>query len=83
MQNIQDQLNTIIKLFNNGDKQNAFNKISLILPTNEKNIELLLRQYICLVYSSLTKEKLIMKQDKKLVLTHFFQILRIKIYSKI
>ena len=38
MQNIQDQLNTIIKLFNNGEKQNALNKISLLLTTNEKNI---------------------------------------------
>ena len=39
MQNIQDQLNTIIKLFNNGEKQNAFNKIDLLLQTNKKNLE--------------------------------------------
>ena len=42
MQNIQDQLNNIIKLFNNGEKQKALNKISILLTTNEKNIELLL-----------------------------------------
>ena len=49
MQNIQDQLNTIIKLFNNGEKQNAFNKIDLLLQTNEKNLEfLLLHAKICI-----------------------------------
>jgi Flp pilus assembly protein TadD len=42
MQNIKDQLNTIVKLFNNGEKQIALNRISLLVPTNEKNIELLL-----------------------------------------
>ena len=42
MQNIKDQLNTIVKQFNNGEKQIALNKISLLLQTNKKNIELLL-----------------------------------------
>ncbi|MDB4860158.1 hypothetical protein OAI01_01205 [Alphaproteobacteria bacterium] len=42
MQNIKDQLNTILELFNNGEKQIALNKISLLVPTNKKNIELLL-----------------------------------------
>ena len=42
MQNIKDQLNTIVKLFNNGEKQIALNRISLLVPTNKKNIELLL-----------------------------------------
>ena len=42
MQNIKDQLNTIVKQFNNGEKQIALNKISLLLQTNKNNIELLL-----------------------------------------
>ena len=41
MQNIKDQLNTIVKLFNNGEKKNAFEKINLLLPGNEKNIDFL------------------------------------------
>ena len=49
MQNIKDQLNTIVKLFNSGEKQIALNKISLLLQTNQKNIELfLLHAKICI-----------------------------------
>ena len=56
MQNIQDQLNTIIKLFNNGEKQNAFNKIDLLLQTNEKNLEfLLLHAKICINLNKINK----------------------------
>ena len=29
MQNIKDQLNTVVKLFNSGEKQKAFEKIKL------------------------------------------------------
>ena len=46
MQNIQDQLNTIVKLFNNGQKIIALNKTSLLISTNKKNIELFLSRVI-------------------------------------
>ena len=42
MQNISDHLIAIINLFNNGEKQNALNKINLLLTNNEKHIDLLL-----------------------------------------
>ena len=41
MQNINDQLNTIVNLFNNGEKQKALNEINVLL-SNNKNIDLLL-----------------------------------------
>ena len=56
MQNIQDQLNTIIKLFNNGEKQNALNKVNLLLQTNEKNLDfLLLHAKICINLNQIDK----------------------------
>ena len=56
MQNIKDQLNTIVKLFNNGEKQIALNKISLLVPNNEKNIELLLlHAKICINLNEINK----------------------------
>ena len=42
MQNINDQLNTIVNLFNNGEKQKALNEINVLLSNNNKNIDLLL-----------------------------------------
>jgi len=42
MQNISDQLIAIINLFNNGEKQNALKKASLLLTHNEKHIDLLI-----------------------------------------
>ena len=42
MQNINDQLNTIVNLFNNGEKQKALNEINVLLSNNNKNMDLLL-----------------------------------------
>ena len=36
MQNIKDQLNTVIKLFNSGEKQKAFEKINLLTAGMKK-----------------------------------------------
>ena len=42
MQNITDQLNIVLKLFNSGEKQKAFEKINLLVSGNNKNINCLL-----------------------------------------
>ena len=56
MQNTKDQLNIIVKLFNNGEKQNALNKISLLLTLNKKNIDiLLLHAKICINLNEIDK----------------------------
>jgi hypothetical protein len=36
MQNITDQLNIVLKLFNSGEKQKAFEKINLLVSGNSK-----------------------------------------------
>ena len=72
MQNIQDQLNTIIKLFNNGDKKNAFYKINLLLPTNKKNIEfLLLHAKICISLNEINKANSSLEKILKLKLNNY------------
>ena len=49
MQNINDQLNTVIKLFNSGEKQKALKKINILLTDNKKNIDFLsLHAKICI-----------------------------------
>ncbi len=49
MQNIKNQLNTVVKLFNSGEKQNALNQINLLLPLYNKNIDVLsLHAKICI-----------------------------------
>ena len=56
MQNIKDQLISVVKLFNNGEKQKAFDKINLLLPTYEKNIDfLLLHAKICINLNEIDK----------------------------
>ena len=56
MQNTKDQLNIIVKLFNNGEKQNALNKIGLLLTLNKKNIDvLLLHAKICINLNEIDK----------------------------
>ena len=56
MQNIKDQLNTIVKLFNNGEKQNALKKINLLLKGDEKNIDFLsLHAKICIDLNEIDK----------------------------
>ena len=60
MQNIKDQLNTVIKLFNNGEKQKALTKINLLKAGNEKNIAFLtLHAKICINLNELIKQILV------------------------
>ena len=42
MQNIKDQLNTVVKLFNNGEKQKAFKEINFLVLKNGENKNCLL-----------------------------------------
>ena len=56
MQNIKDQLNKVIKLFNNGEKQKALEKINLLLTDNTKNIDCLsLHAKICINLNEIDK----------------------------
>jgi tetratricopeptide (TPR) repeat protein/ADP-heptose:LPS heptosyltransferase len=56
MQNITDQLNTVLKLFNRGEKQKAFEKINLLILENDKNINcLLLHSKICINLNEIDK----------------------------
>ena len=56
MQNIKDQLNTVLKLFNKGDKQKAFEKINFLVLRNNKNINfLLLHAKICINLNEIDK----------------------------
>ena len=51
MQKFGDKLNSIIKLFNNGEKQKALSEINLLLADNSKNIDLLLlHAKICIYF---------------------------------
>ena len=72
MQNIKDQLNTIVKLFNNGEKQIALNKLSLLLPSNKKNIELLLMHAkICINLNEINKSNFSLEKILKLDLNNY------------
>ena len=72
MQNIQDQLNSVIHLFNHGEKQNALNKISLLLNQNEKNIDvLLLHAKICINLNEIDKAIYSLEKILKLDLNNF------------
>ena len=56
MQNIKDQLNIVLKLFNSGEKQKAFEKINLLVSGNNKNINcLLLHAKICINLNEISK----------------------------
>ena len=56
MQNITDQLNIVLKLFNSGEKQKAFEKINLLVSGNNKNINcLLLHAKICINLNEITR----------------------------
>ncbi len=56
MQNIKDQLNTVVKLFNNGEKQKAFNEINfLVLKNGENKNCLLLHAKICINLNEIDK----------------------------
>ena len=72
MQNIKDQLSTIVKLFNNGEKQNAFNKIKHLLLANEKNIDfLLLHAKICINLDEINEANSSLEKILKLDLNNF------------
>ena len=72
MQNIKDQLNIIVKLFNNGEKQNALNKIDLLLRVNKKNINLLLlHAKICINLNKIDKANFSLEKILKLDLTNY------------
>jgi tetratricopeptide (TPR) repeat protein len=72
MQNIKDQLNTIINLFNNGEKQNAFHKINLLLPGNEQNIDfLLLHAKICININEIDKANSSLEKILKLDINNY------------
>ena len=72
MQNIKNQLNTIVKLFNNGQKQIALNKISLLVTTNGKNIELLLlHAKICINLNEINKANSSLEKILKLDLNNY------------
>jgi len=56
MQNITDQLNRVLKLFNRGEKQKAFEQINLLVSGNNKNINcLLLHAKICINLNEVAK----------------------------
>ncbi len=56
MKNISDNLNLVVKLFNQGEKQKALNKISLLLDNNKNNEELLiLHAKICVNLNEIEK----------------------------
>ena len=81
MQNIKDQLNTIVKLFNNGEKEIALNIINLLLPSNEKNIELLfLHAKICINLNEISKAN---KNLKILHYCFYFKTLLIYVYHSL
>jgi len=72
MQNIKDKLNIIVKLFNDGEKQNALNKIDLLLPINEKNIDLLLlHAKICINLNKIDKANFSLEKILKLDLSNY------------
>ncbi|MDC0625116.1 hypothetical protein OAP76_05565 [Alphaproteobacteria bacterium] len=56
MQNIKDQLNKVVKLFNDGEKLKALEKINLLIIRNDKNINfLLLHAKICINLNEIDK----------------------------
>src|SRR6056300_777378 len=56
MHNITNQLNTVLKLFNRGEKLKAFEKINLLILENDKNINcLLLHSKICIYLNEIDK----------------------------
>ncbi len=56
MENISNKLTSVINLFNNGEKQNALNKLNLLLINDEKNLELLLMHAkICINLNEIDK----------------------------
>ena len=72
MQNIKNQLSTIIKLFNNGKKQNALKIINTLLLDNEKNINvLLLHAKICINLNKIDKANTSLEKILDLDLNNF------------
>ena len=72
MQNINDQLNTIVNLFNNGEKQKALNEINILLSNNNKNIDLLLlHAKICINLDKIDKANSSLKKILNLDLNNY------------
>ena len=72
MQNINDQLNTVVKLFNNGEKQTALNKINILLSSNKKNAGLwLLHAKICINLNEINKANSSLKKILNLDLNNY------------
>ena len=72
MQNINDQLNTIVNLFNNGEKQKALNEINVLLSNNNKNIDLLLlHAKICINLDKIDKANSSLKKILNLDLNNY------------
>ncbi|MDB0003038.1 tetratricopeptide repeat protein [Alphaproteobacteria bacterium] len=72
MQNIKDQLNTVVKLFNSGEKQKAFEKINLLITGNNKNINcLLLHAKICINLNEINKANSSLEKILKLDLDNY------------
>ena len=72
MQKIKNQLNSIIKLFNSGKKQNALNKINILLATNKKNLDLLLlHAKICINLNEINKANSSLEKILKLDLDNY------------
>ena len=72
MQNINDQLNTIVNLFNNGEKQKALNEINVLLSNNKKNIDLLLlHAKICINLDEIDKANSSLKKILNLDLNNY------------
>ncbi|MDC0342854.1 hypothetical protein OAN10_01265 [Alphaproteobacteria bacterium] len=56
MQNIKTQLNKVVKLFNNGEKQKAFEEINFLILENGKDLNcLLLHTKICISLNEIDK----------------------------
>jgi tetratricopeptide (TPR) repeat protein len=72
MQNITDQLTTIVKLFNNGEKLKALNEINVLLFNNNKNIDILLLQAkICINLNEVDKANSSLKKILSLDLDNY------------
>jgi tetratricopeptide (TPR) repeat protein len=72
MQNINDQLNTIVNLFNNGEKQKALNEINVLLSNNKKNMDLLLlHAKICINLNEIDKANSSLKKILNLDLNNY------------
>ena len=72
MQNINDQLNAVVKLFNNDEKQKALEEINIILSNNNNDINLLLlHAKICINLDEIDKANSSLKKILNLDLMNY------------